>query len=32
VKDGIGRYDEEAAKQGRHFPAGHELMDYFIRG
>lgn len=32
VNDGIGRYTEAAARQGRHFPAGHEIMDYFIRG
>lgn len=32
VNDGIGQYTEAAARQGRHFPAGHEIMDYFIRG
>lgn len=30
--EGIGQYHEEAAKRGRHFSAGHEVMDYFIRG
>ena len=32
VKDGIGRYNEEDAKQGRHFPEGHQVIDYFING
>jgi 2,3-bisphosphoglycerate-independent phosphoglycerate mutase len=32
VIGGIGRYDEESAREGRHFPAGHQVMDYFIKG
>lgn len=32
AEDGVGQYHEEAAKHGRHFPAGHEVMDYFIGG
>ena len=30
--NGIGHYHEKAAQAGLHIPAGHELMDYFIRG
>lgn len=32
VTGGIGQYSETAARQGRHFPIGHQVMDYFIKG
>jgi 2,3-bisphosphoglycerate-independent phosphoglycerate mutase len=32
VANGIGQYNEAAARRGRHFPFGHQVMDYFIKG
>lgn len=32
VTDGVGQYHETAARSGRHFPVGHQVMDYFIKG